>query len=179
MLIRSLSSGIITLRRQTHNQNHTYKDTDCEDNVKVHSDTHPCPSSVSREILTLLLHHWRLHPLITSSCISRWSQARLTSLTRPLSLTMLIRMGWTLGMDVCVWRSIGIFFSLCNCQGLDDFPLACLMCAPVCVRSCHSLTYRTHRPIQHTARQVWHCMKGSVNWDGVCLCPMMRPISGS
>lgn len=140
-------------------------------------EAHPCPSSVSREILTLLLHHWRLHPLITISCISRWSQARLTSLTRPLSLTMLIRMGRTLGMNVCVYEGLWGNFFFCNCQGLDDFPLACLMRVHVCAPSCHGLTYRMRRPIQHTARQVWHCVKGSVNWDGVCLCPMMRPIS--
>lgn len=61
--------------------------------VRAHSEAHPRPSSVSQEMLTLLLHHQRVHPLIAISCFSRWSQQRLTSLTRPLSLTMLVRIG--------------------------------------------------------------------------------------
>lgn len=181
VFIRLLSCRIITLHRQTHNQNHTYKNTDCKDNVWVHSKAHLCHSSVSQEILTLLLRHWWLHPLITISCISRWSQARLTSLTRPLSLTRLIKMGWTLSMNVCVKVYRENYF--CNCQGLDDFPhhsprslmLVCVcMCVwCVCVCLCVVLSWPDIwdvQPIQHIAQQVWHCMRGSVNWDREFVC---------
>lgn len=122
VFIRSLSYGIITL----HSPSHTYKDTHWECNVRTRSEAHPCLSSVSQEILTLLLHHWRLHPLITISCISRWSQAGLTSLTRPLSLTVLIRMAQTLSVDVCV-EVYGENYS-CNCQGLHGVPLNVCVC---------------------------------------------------
>lgn len=103
--IRLLSYWIITVRRRTHNQNHTYKDRDCKDNVWEQCQAHPGPSSVSQGILTLLLHHrWLITapPMTTISCISRWSQACFTSLTRPLSGTMLIGTRRTLSMDVCM-----------------------------------------------------------------------------
>lgn len=57
---------------------------------------------VSWEILTLLLHHWRIRPLIVISCFSCRSQPGLTSLTRPLSLTMLVTIGQTVSVIVCV-----------------------------------------------------------------------------
>lgn len=111
---------------------------DCKDNVRAHSEAHPC-LSVSQEILTLLLHQWRLHPLITISCISRWSQARLTSLTRPLSPAMLIGMGRTPSMDVCVKVYIGerLFLQLSRVWLSSHPDLKCpmLACVFVCVLS--------------------------------------------
>lgn len=77
-----------------------------KENTWAHCRVHPRLSGGSQEILTLWLRHWQLHPLIAISCISRLSKARLTSLTRSLSLTMLVRMQRTLNLDMCVHEKV-------------------------------------------------------------------------